>query len=192
MKSLPVIASAALALPALALAAFAAPAFAQTTSWYMPSGLYGTLGYSNLDTASGPDVDLNAITGRVGARFGRYLGVEGEVTGGLGSDSYGYAGDSIKARLNDQYAGYVVGYLPITPQFELLARVGYGGQDYHISDYTAATTQGYHYDSLNYGAGGQYNFTPKDGVRVDYTRIDAQGYQNPDSNVWNISYVRKF
>jgi outer membrane immunogenic protein len=186
MKSLPLTAC------ALILAVSAAPAFAQQANWYMPTGLYGTLGYSNLDTASGPDVNLSGVTGRLGARFGRYLGVEGEITGGIGEDHYGYGGDSIKAHLDDQYAGYAVGYLPITPQFELLARVGYGGQDYRVKDFTALTTEGYHYDSINYGAGAQYNFTPKDGVRVDYTRIDAQGNDNPDSNVWNISYVRRF
>ena len=182
----------ALAVGALTCLAAAAPALAQPNNWYMPTGLYGSLGYTNLDTAEGPDVDLSAITGRVGARFGRYLGVEGEITGGVGDDHYGYGGDSIRAHLNDQYAGYAVGYLPITPQFELLARAGYGGNDYRVKDYTAGTTEGYHYDSINFGAGGQYSFTPHDAIRVDYTRFDAQGHDNPDSNVFNVSYVRKF
>ena len=64
--------------------------------------------------------------------------------------------------------------------------------DYRVKDYTAGTTEGYHYDSINFGAGGQYSFTPHDAVRVDYTRFDAQGHDNPDSNVFNVSYVRKF
>jgi hypothetical protein len=173
-------------------AALAAPAFAQSSAWYAPSGLYGTLGYTNLDTTHSPDTDLSAITGRLGARFGRYLGVEGEVSGGVGDDSRTVAGDSVRTHLDSQYAGYVVGFLPVTPQFEFLARVGYGGQQYNVKDRTLGVSTGYHYDSVNYGAGAQYNFDPKDGVRLDYTRFDAQGRDNPDSDVWSVAFVRKF
>ena len=192
MKSLPIIAAAAMALSAVAAPAFAQTVFGPSTQWYVPTGLYGNIGYSNLDTANGPGVDLSAITGRLGARFGRYIGVEGELSGGIGSDSNHVDGDTVKSHLQDQYAGYVVGFLPITPQFELLARVGYGAQGYHIKDETLGGVQDYHYDSVNFGGGGQYSFTPRDAVRVDYTRYDAQGQGNPDSNTWNVSYVRKF
>jgi hypothetical protein len=181
------------AVAAAGLTALAAPAFAQSGAWYSPSGLYGDLGYTNLDTTNSPDTDLSAITGRVGARFGRYLGVEGEVSGGVGDDdSRIIAGDSVRTHLDNQYAGYLVGYLPVTPQFEFLARVGYGGQQYDIKDRTLGVSEGYHFDSVNYGVGAQYNFTPKDGVRVDYTRFDAQKDDAPDQNVWSVAYVRKF
>lgn len=162
------------------------------SDWWRPSGLYGTLGYANFQAAEGPSTDLSAIQGRLGARFGRYLGVEGEVSGGVDRAFGAFNGDANSTHLTDQYAGYVVGYLPITPRFELLARVGYGGQDYNIRDYVQGASYNNHYDSLNYGAGGQYFFDPKDGVRVDYTYYNAQSPVQTDSNVWSVSYVRRF
>lgn len=187
MKSLPIIAAGALALFALA-----APAFAQSTAWYMPSGLYGNLGYSNLDSTSTPKPDLNAVTGRIGARFGRYVGIEGEGSVGFGSDTDTLAGDIVRTHLDNQYAGYVVGFLPVLPHLDLLARVGYGGQQWNVRDDTLATSHDHQFDSVNYGLGAQYDFNGKDGVRLDYTRYDAQDRGDPNSNVWGVSYVRKF
>jgi opacity protein-like surface antigen len=180
----------------LTLAAAGAAA-AQTTApsggaFWSPSGFYGTLGYANLEAAEGPDTDLSAITGRIGARFGRYLGVEGELSGGLGNNTSTIGGDEVRTALQTQYAGYVVGFLPVTPQFEVLARVGYGGQQLHVTDETALVRGDNHYDSLNYGAGAQYFFDPKDAVRFDYTRYDAQAAGEPDSDVFSLSWVRRF
>jgi outer membrane immunogenic protein len=193
MNTLPIIAAGALALSALA-----APAFAQNATgvsgsgaWYMPTGFYGNLAYSNLNSADSPHTDVNAVTGRFGARFGPYVGVEGEASTGFGSDTKTVGGDLTRTHLDNQYAGYLVGFLPITPKFDLLARVGYGGQQYNLKDDTLGTSHDHQFDSVNYGAGAQYSFNGKDGVRVDYTRYDAQG-NNPDSNVVSVAYVRKF
>ena len=195
MNSLPFIAAASVALSAIAAPVFAQPAAPPPSSygqWYVPTGFYGNLGYSNLDTANGPGVDLSSVTGRLGARFGRYLGVEGELSGGVGSDTNQVDGDQVRSHLQEQYAGYVVGFLPVAPMLDLLARVCYGGQQYSVKDQTLDEKQDYHYDSVNYGAGAQYSFDGQNGVRVDYTRYDAQGRDNPDSNVWSVAYVRKF
>ena len=45
---------------------------------------YGTLGYTDFN---GDSANLGAITGRLGARWGRYVGVEGELSGGVTSDT---------------------------------------------------------------------------------------------------------
>lgn len=191
MKSFPTFAAAALFASALAM-----PALAQSTDgahpWYMPSGFYGNLGYSNTDSTSQPDPDLNSVTGRIGARFGRYLGVEGEGSVGFGSDTQTFAGDVTRTHVNDQYAGYVVGFLPVLPHLDLLARVGYGGQEWNVKDDTLGTSHTHQFDTVNYGVGGQYDFNGKDGVRVDYTRFGAQNTGDPSSNVYTVSYVRKF
>jgi hypothetical protein len=88
---------------------------------------YGTLGYTHL---SGDHIDLDGVQGRVGARFGRYLGVEGDATTGVDGDHAVIAGDASSIRLNDQYAAYAVGYLPLAPNADLFARVGYGHADF--------------------------------------------------------------
>jgi hypothetical protein len=174
-----------IAATATAVALAAAPAFAQDP--YSVSD-YGTLGYSNWSGTGDGKPDADAIQGRLGARFGRYLGVEGEVSSAVNSDHIGIGGAPGEVRVNSQYAGYGVGYLPVLPNADIFARVGYGATNFH----TTGATGAYHGqdNSLNYGVGGQYFMTAADGVRVDYTRSDfARG---PDGNTWGVSYVRKF
>jgi len=185
-----------LALGAIGLSMMAAPCFAQSETtggpWYAPTSFYGNLGYSNLDADGGSNTDVSAVIGRVGARFGPYLGVEGEASAGIGSDSVTLGPDTARTHLDNQYAGYLVGFLPVTRKFDFLARVGYGAQQFNVRDESADTSFNKHYDSVNYGAGAQYLFTDKDGVRVDYTRYDSQEKFAPDQDVWSVAYVRKF
>jgi len=188
---------------ALSLSVLAAPAFAQSAdqsapaaapasaAWYMPTELYGNLGYSNLSRDT-PQVDNHAVTGRLGARFGSYFGVEGEASGGFGSDTKTTGGDMTRTHLQDQYAGYVVGFLPVTHQIDLLARVGYGANQYHVNDDTGNYSYNHSYNSVNYGAGAQYSFDGKNGVRVDYTRYQGDGSNDPNTNVYSLAFVRKF
>ncbi|HEY3948262.1 porin family protein [Phenylobacterium sp.] len=186
MKTLLITAVSAAALAALAPAA----ASAQTTaapSFTSPS-LYGTLGYDDVDMSH---QNLGALQGRLGARFSQYFGVEGEYSYGVKGDKIGVAGaPDVKVQQNSQEAIYGVGFLPINPNFDLLARVGYG--------HTAGTgsvpgvTPGVRGDSWNYGVGGQYMFDGKNGVRLDYTRESFQPRGSDDANVWAVSYVRKF
>jgi hypothetical protein len=165
----------------LGIAAFAAPAMAQDAN----SGVtyYGNLGYTGVDSKG---TDLSAIDGRLGARFGRYLGVEGEAAFGVNSDS---VGSGTNVRLNNAEAVYGVAYLPVRPNIDLFARVGYGGEDYHFS---GAFPGHDNTNSWNYGVGAQYFWDGKDGVRGDYTRVDGTGHSAPDANTWGVNFVRKF
>jgi outer membrane immunogenic protein len=163
------------------------PAIASAQTVLSGTTFYGTLGYAgtNLD-----NLDLGAIQGRVGARFGQYFGVEGEVSGGVKNDKVNVAGTDVKVKLDSQEALYGVGFLPITPNFDLLARVGYGHTQGSGSIAGASTTvKG---DSWNFGAGGQYSFDGVNGVRVDYTREEFQRSEGQNANVWSVAYVRKF
>ena len=167
----------------------AAPAMAQSVPYLGQVQGYGTLGYSNLD---GNGVDLGAVQGRLGARFGQYFGVEGELSGGVDEDHVATANGPVKAGLRNQEAVYAVGFLPITPGFDLFARGGFGGTDAKLSDYAALLTYKYGSESWNYGAGAQYFFNNgPNGLRADYTRYDYE-HDQPDDNVWSVAYVRKF
>ena len=87
MKAL--IASAASAVLALAIPVLSA---AQTDP--NATSFYGSLGYAG---ASVEGYDLGAVQGRLGARFGRYLGVEGELSGGVSGDKTSVGGVPVKA-----------------------------------------------------------------------------------------------
>lgn len=168
----------------------AAPAMAQTLPQYFnfnPS-YYGTLGYSDF---SGQGADLSAITGRLGVRLNPYLGAEGEVSVGVGGDHFGKLLGDQSVHLNDQYAGYAVGYLPVKPNLDLFARVGFGHTDLHTSFKGIDPTDS-GADSVNFGAGGQYFFDHADGVRAEYTREDYQCSRCTGADVWSVSFVRKF
>lgn len=167
-------------LPAAASAQTAAPANTAPT-------FYGTLGYT--DTNLG-QLNLGSIQGRVGARFGQYFGVEGELSTGVNGDTTDVGGTEAKVKQNSQEAIYGVGFLPLAPNFDLLARVGYG----HTSgtEAIAGVTPILRSDSWNYGVGGQYSFDGKNGVRLDYTREAFQAHGAEDANVWSVAYVRKF
>ncbi|HZZ31980.1 MAG TPA: porin family protein [Phenylobacterium sp.] len=179
MKAL-ITAASALALCAVIPAVASAQTFASPT-------FYGTLGY---DETSLNHVNLGGIQGRVGARFGQYFGVEGEAAWGVQGNKATIGGTSTNVNLNSQEALYGVTFLPISPNLDLLARIGYGHTD--TSGTINGVAAGPKGDSWNFGVGGQYTFDGKNGVRVDYTREDFQDHASPDAGVWSIAYVRKF
>ena len=170
------------ALSAVALAS--APAFAQEAAGGMSA--YGNLGYSHLDANS---VNLNALNARLGARFGNYFGVEGEGVFGAGHDTNAIGGFSTQTKLAHSFAGYAVGFYPVTPRFDVLARIGYGNT--HFNQSVAGIENTVSRDSINYGAGAQYFLTGNDGIRAEYTRNDYR-HAGGHANVWGVSYVRKF
>ncbi|MGZ3403770.1 MAG: porin family protein [Phenylobacterium sp.] len=176
-----------LAVSAAAMAALLpAAAMAQTAAANTGTSFYGTLGYADTDL---DHVNLGSIQGRLGVRFGQYFGVEGELAGGVKNDTTNVNGTDVKVKLNNQEAIYGVGFLPLSANFDLLARVGYGHSD--GSGSVAGVTANAKGDSWNYGVGGQYTFDGKNGIRADYTREQFQNHGG-DANVWAVSYVRKF
>ena len=181
MKLSMLVAAGAAVVSAAALTAM--PAAAQTVS---APAFYGNLGYSFIDA---DDANLGAITGRLGARLHPNFGVEGELGLGVDDDSVRIGAANVKTELKHSVAAYGVGFLPVTPQFELLARVGYGSSKIRASavGVSASDTN----ESWNYGVGAQYSFDGANGVRLDYTRHDFN-HDGGNADVWAVSYVRKF
>jgi len=179
MKSLMIAASVA------ALAA-AAPALAQAQD--ANKGLYGTLGYSQTANA----VDLGAVQGRLGYQMNRWFGVEGELGVGVKSDELNFApGLDERVRLEHQEAIYGVAFLPITPRFEFLARGGFGNTKVSV-DLPQGTTYLNRDTSWNYGAGMQFKFSDRNGIRGDWTREDFRRDGAGHADVWAASFVHKF
>ena len=164
MKSLMITAAAA------ALTMAAVPAVSQAQE------VYGTVGYANVD-ADGPT--LGAIQGRLGYKFNPYVGVEGEAAFGVSGDTT----SGVDVDLKHEVGAYVVGFVPVSPKADLFARVGYSSTSF---DTSVGDVDG---DGVAYGFGGQYHFTDKDGVRLDWTRHD---YDAGNADVWAVAYTRKF
>jgi hypothetical protein len=91
----------------------------------------------------------------------------------------------VKVKLNHEAAIYATGTVPISDNFDLFARVGYGTTK--ISGGGLSGSE----QSWNYGVGGQYFFDGKNGVRGDYTRQDFNDSLG-NADVWSLSYVRRF
>lgn len=155
---------------ALAAAAsmLAAPAFMAAQA--QTSGIYVSGGYTQFDGDGG--ADLGAITGRVGVDLSQHFAIEGEASVGVDDDA--------GTELDSQFGAFVVGKLPVSPAFDLHARVGASRIE---------TSPGGSEDGLAYGAGATYNLTPVDGIRLDWTRHD---YDVGNADAWSLSYQRKF
>lgn len=163
-------------------------------------GAYGELGYmgSSLDGAA-----QGVIQGRLGWRFNRFLGAEGELGVGVsdGSRTFDPSGTPIDVGTKQKFneAAYAVGYLPLSPRADLFARVGYGAAQYKISP-TGLPDYDAHSNGFRYGVGGQYFIDGQNGLRVDFTRYDinnltdAGGYFGGDktTNEWSVSYSHRF
>lgn len=164
------------------LSLFAVPAMAQSVS---APQVEGSIGYSQLKTDAG---DLGAVTGRIGARFHRHFGIEGEASIGISDEELALGIPGGRFELQHDVAAYAVGYLPVSPDFELFARVGYGVTN--IETTAAGTTSDRSSEGVNFGVGANWFIDDRNGVRGDWTHRDFS--QEGDADVWSLSYVRRF
>lgn len=148
---------------------------------------YASIGYSKIDLE---DVDLGAVTARVGTNINEWFGVEGELSVGVQDESVTVTGPgagTYAIEMKHSLAAFAVARAPLGEGFTVFARGGY-----HTSKYDA-TIPGFNasgsLDGVAYGVGAQYDFGGVNGIRGDFTRYDVE---DSDSDVYSISYVRKF
>jgi opacity protein-like surface antigen len=176
---------------AASLAAIAAvvPAASQAqvaSTSAVPTGAYVNI-QGGLADAGQPD--LGVIGGRVGYRFNNFLGVEGELATGLKSDTDTIGGVDVNTKLKHSAAAYGVGFLPLGPNTDLLARVGYGTTK--IRAKAAGLSASDSEESWNFGVGAQHHFDGKNGIRADYTRQEFN-HDAGHANVWTVGYTHRF
>lgn len=173
-------------------------------------GAYVNLGLTqlNADLAAG-DRDLEQLvgdssnftmaTGRVGYRIMDYIAIEGELGFGLSGDSSEEVitiqgipvNTSVDFDIDTYYAAFARGIFPVSDDFDIFARIGYGATK--VKGSLTASAQGFtetdsetlKVDDVLFGGGVQYNFTANDGVRVDFTKFD-------EANIATIAYARRF
>lgn len=170
---------------AAAVAAIAAAAPAIANAQDAEAGAYVNLGYAH--TSSG-GLDFGAVGARLGYRVNKWVGVEGEGAFGVDDDKLDVSGTSVKVELKHTLAAYLVGFVPVSPNADVLARVGYGTTKFgaSLSGVGASGSD----ESFNFGVGGQYHFDGLNGARLDYTYQDFDG--GGHANVWSVSYSRRF
>ena len=166
-------------------ASAAAMTFAASAAGAQEGGMYGSVGYAATDR---DDANLSAIQGRFGVRLHPNIAIEGEGAIGIGDEDIG---DDTTVKLDHQLAAYGVGFVPLTPQLEVLGRLGYGNTKISVDSPLGEGDADA--NSWNYGAGAQFWFTGNDAVRADWTRHNFDEDENDaDLDVWSVSYVRKF
>lgn len=143
----------------------------------------------NVGTVDADNIDPKVIGGRLGYRFNDWIGVEGELATGLKSDKDTVAGVDVSYKLKHSADAYLVGFAPIAPNTDLIARIGYGTTKIRAkaSGVSASDSE----ESFNFGVGAQHHFDGMNGVRVDYTRKEF-GNGGVDANIWSVGYSRRF
>jgi len=179
MKSLIVAAS------AVAMASLA-PAIAQAQA-APTTGAYVNLGYAHAD-AGQPNYEI--LQGKLGYKFNNWLGVEGELATGLKGHDDTVAGVNIHSKIEHEAAIYGVGFAPIGPNTDLIARVGYGTTK--IKAKGGGVSGSDSAESFNFGVGAQHYFDGVNGVRVDYTRHDFNHGYGSHGDVLGVAYTRAF
>ncbi|MGA9658414.1 MAG: porin family protein [Asticcacaulis sp.] len=145
--------------------------------------VYGSLGYQQTDNDK-TNSDLGSVNARVGTKFTPYLGVEGEAAFGTNDDS----NPSGTYKLTNKAAVYGVGYVPVSPSFDLIGRVGVSDTDLKAPASAGKMEQG---TALEYGVGGQYHINQDYALRADYTRSDFQSDKG-SADTTSLSLVKKF
>ncbi len=129
--------------------------------------------YTNLGL-NAYDVETEGLGGqlRAGYQATKYFG--GELEGSLKIND----DDELGGGLDYTAGAFLVSRAPLSKRLALISRVGY---------YYANLDGGLEEDNIAYGGGAEFALTPKDGIRVDYTRYEGL---NADSVA--LSYARKF
>lgn len=152
--------------------------------------VYGTLGANMYDI----DRDLYGVQGRVGYQSADIFGAEVEGSIGLNDEDPNVPFFSnIRLGVDWQTAAFARAVLPLSGRFNVFARGGYhytqSSSDLSPTDPAVQFT--FKDDGFAYGAGAEYNLTPRDGIRLDYTRYELGGGRNPYDSA-SIGYIRRF
>ena len=169
----------------LAAALSCAPSLALAQDAAKDIGAYANLGYAR---ASQSGIHLDTVQARLGYRFHKYVGVEGEGAFGIGGDDVSVGTATAHVKLSHEFAAYAIAFLPAGENGDLFARIGYGTTKIKASALGAAASGSD--ESVNFGVGGQIHIDGVNGIRVEYTRFEYN--DGGHANVFGASYSRRF
>lgn len=157
---------------------------------------YGTLGAQWFDV----DTDFAGVQGRLGYTQHRGFGAEVEGSLGVTEDnvdaiavSVAGPGATADAKVDNQVAAFGTYRFPLSQRFALKPRIGYHrtqiGVDVALNGQTGSDSGSF--DGLAYGLGAEYDLSPRDAIRADYTAYavdtDDIGYDSV-----SVAYLRRF
>ena len=145
--------------------------------------VYGSVGVNGVDNDK-TDTKLNSVNARVGTKITPHFGVEGEAAFGTNKDSTALG----QYKLTNKVAAYGVGYLPVSPKFDLIGRVCVSDTDLKAPAAAGKLEQG---TALDYGVGAQYHLDNDYALRADLTRSDYNGDKGQSTST-TVSLVKKF
>jgi len=149
--------------------------------------LYGTLGVVAYDVGS----DIYGLQGRLGYQSGRFIGAEVEGSFGVIDEKDTVGAVELEAGIDYSLAAFARAVVPLGQRFNVFGRAGYHATEIRGSatDATGTVEFSDSTDGFAYGAGAEYAFTPRDSLRLDYTRYDL----GPgDIESLALAYARKF
>ena len=153
---------------------------------YSQPGMERGYAYANAGaTLYDLDSSLAGVQGRLGYQSASVLGAE--VEGSLGVVEDDFAG--IDGSVDYQIAGFALARAPLSERFSLHTRGGYHATkvDAALGGVTGSETV----DGFAYGAGAEYRLTPRSGLRADYTRYHASGYDGALEGL-SLAYSHRF
>lgn len=169
-----------IALAATALTGFAASAQAQDTGAYINLG------------AEAVEFDSYNVTARLGYQFSENFSVEGQ--GSLGVIDDDVAGFDVG--VDNSFAAYVRGSLPLGEQFSVFAKGGYHFTQFGVDG--NGVDESLDIDGFAFGGGVEYMFDDVNGLRADVTFLDSDDDTingvdfSGTAETYAITYVRKF
>jgi hypothetical protein len=162
----------------ISIAAFSVQAMAE-------SDLYVTGGVSSFDI---DDASPTAATFRGGWNWNEHFGAE--IEGSVGIDSDAFAAAPFDLDVESQVGAYFVGRVPVSDNASFFGRVGYARTE--IESLFSASSFIIQTEGIAFGAGGEYMFTDRFGIRGEYTQLDTDGETRDAIEVLSLSAVIKF
>ena len=170
------------ALVATALTGFAASAQAQDSGAYINIGIDAV------------EFDAYNLSGKLGYNINEYFGVEGQAGFGISDEKI----DDFKIGVDNTFGGFGVLRFPAGENFDIFARAGYHFTKFGASGFGESVSV--NTDGFALGAGINYWFSEKDGLRLEYTYLDVNisdddgdfEDEGGGGDVFTLSYARKF
>ena len=151
---------------------------------------YTTIGAQLFDV----DRDYIGLQGRLGYQSASVVGAEIEGSFGLSDETETVLGGELETEIETQFAGFATARLPLGERFALRGRGGYHFTELDGTLTDAAgveTSQSETFDGFAWGAGAEFDLTPRSAIRADYTRYHyGSGGDALDSAA--LAYVHRF
>lgn len=163
-------------------AGFANTAFADDHSGYVGVGgiMYDSDG-------------VYGVEARGGFNLADYFGVEAQASFGVSKIEDNTFNTPVEVGISSSIAGFGVARLPVSDQFNIFGRIGYHSTE--VSGDVAGLTPAIDLDldGLAFGGGIEFFFDGRNGIRAEYTNLDA-GDDGIDGSLDTVSlgYVVRF